>query len=769
MKIPTFTGQQRNNRRKSVAVLESLKDLISLSLKRTQLSNFRGMLVRWFHENHSYEESFQKLLEEKEGLDAISKKIQESCWARHNNLLKAINYGTIGVSESLDSLLQGYNWTIISRESADLGVANDEADEKVWLNFTVKVKGSKSVFPSRLDTNYDYTIQEIRDSANDYYYTALEEALKDMDSGELCNVLYYITKFSSATVLIDTILNKVIQICSPEVFKNEVTPRFMLLCCMGNDDTAVLLEYFLTRISFDVDVNALNAVLELASYNLNSSCYKLIVKTDLKNLISIEGALCSLLGICLVGNHESLLITSVLVTEKIRNALFLKNQKEIAKSQEELADDWTLFIAPFIYMFFLMLLEGSGKEDMIPFILAFYQDTFKGLLVNHMQPILIHEKFTRAIFQRACDCNLPKMVSLMLKYHWAPEDLTNSLRRTADMGHQKLFATMLFSLLDPDPKLKCMSGVVPKIFMKPMILRSLPEFGKSFPLEVSNFLEKLSYLPVPICMPINKDTDAFCKSKSVRGLKLGYSKLTDVLNRPPNGTTNDFLWNKLTFEGTLRKSAPIKDKLNEEIDSVICMAPMCLVTDGGLRDSGQSESNILHTNPIIRLLNLNHEGITLQPLSQVLVEFHWSQGKIWRRVILKFLFILSFFACMIYTFILVAQAQTAGVRGSNVQEMGSITFILSIGLLLQEFRQICNDLGRYFKQIGNILDLGIHFMVLYVIISGIFIGNYVPVVLMAITIVIGAVRLLSHIGIIPSIGPLYRSWEIAFLKGAPVY
>lgn len=445
------------------------------------------------------------------------------------------------------------------------------------------------------------------------------------------------------------------------------------------------------------------------------------------------------------------------------------NQKETSNNQSEKIEDWTLYLAPFIYVFFLAALEGTGKEAMIPEIFGVYQDQFKGLLASHMEPILPHSKFTAAVFQKACDSNFPHVVDLLLQYQWAPADLTHSLLRAAEKRYQKLFSTMLFSLLSPDPKVKCMAGAVPKVFSKTRVLRALPSLGKTFPMEVSSFLEQLSYIPVPICIPINKETDAFCKTKLVRGLKLGCGRLDDVLNRPQLGTPNDFIWDNLTFEGTLRKSAPRKNDTNQEVDSVVCMVPLCLVTDSALHETTQSKSHFRQTNPLIRLLELNDEDITLQPLSQVLVEFHWAQAKLWRRVVLKFLFLFSFFGCMIATFILVAEKQTKQNAG-YVYPMGWTTFCLSILLLGQEFRQMTNGgLGEYFTSIGNVFDLAIHSIVLYVIISGIFLDNNVPILLMSITIVVGAVRSLSQIGIIPSIGPLYRSWEMAFVNVVPVF
>jgi hypothetical protein len=124
---------------------------------------------------------------------------------------------------------------------------------------------------------------------------------------------------------------------------------------------------------------------------------------------------------------------------------------------------------------------------------------------------------------------------------------------------------------------------------------------------------------------------------------------------------------------------------------------------------------------------------------------------------------------MIATFILVAEKQTKQNSG-YVYPMGWTTFCLSILLLGQEFRQMTNGgLGEYFTSIGNVFDLAIHSIVLYVIISGIFLDNNVPILLMSITIVVGAVRSLSQIGIIPSIGPLYRSWEMAFVNVVPVF
>jgi hypothetical protein len=135
---------------------------------------------------------------------------------------------------------------------------------------------------------------------------------------DLCDVLYYITNFPSAYNLIDMILTRVLERCSSDVIKTDVTPKFVLLCCISPQDHASgLLDFFLTRIGYVVDVNTINAAIEFASYNLNSSCYELLLRRETNALFTIEGIICSALGIILVGNSQLLSIIIALVTEKV--------------------------------------------------------------------------------------------------------------------------------------------------------------------------------------------------------------------------------------------------------------------------------------------------------------------------------------------------------------------------------------------------------------------------------------------------------------------
>jgi hypothetical protein len=312
-------GEKRNQRKSIVNESEnSFPELISNASARSFLNISRGSLVRWFYENHTSKSSFLNLITEKDELDCISKRIQEWCWSRHDNLLKAINFQNLKVDQSIEAVLKGYNYAILSEELAQQGLVHDQTDELLWFNYAVKIKGIKSAFPSRLDSDYNGIFQDIRDSAYDYYHKTLDESLVNMVPDELCNVLYYVTQFSSATLLHDVIITRVLDRCSPEMIKTEVTPKFMLLCCISPDEDAVnCLNFFLARFKPYVDVNAMNAAVEFASYNLNTSCFELLITRDTNILITIEGLICSLLGIILVGNQQLLPIIIALVTEKV--------------------------------------------------------------------------------------------------------------------------------------------------------------------------------------------------------------------------------------------------------------------------------------------------------------------------------------------------------------------------------------------------------------------------------------------------------------------
>ena len=757
-----------------VPSIPPFEELISNDGKRSKLSTIQFDITNWFisEDNFNAKTSFLNLLKRKENLASIAANIEEWCSTRHKHILKHLKYGTDEAKPgaALAYNIEAMHWAFLSEEASGSETPNEEADEELWWRFAVEIEGKKGSIPSRLDPDFDEVMRDLRDNASSYFYDAISDGLSPLGEGDLANALYYITKFSSGDKLLELILPVVVEKATSNFLENEIAPKFIFLCCLNQDDSAcTMLDSFLSQITFSLSTDVVNASLEIAAYNSNPSCFQLIATGPLKRMLAVEGIISSLFVLCTKGNDKSLPIAQLIVIENTQKAILLSKANVPVLSEEGLiVENWISFVGPFIYTWLILSVTGTiPKQETCEEMIEFYGSPFK-MLLNSTIPASKHRIFVDSLFQLACDHNQHTQVKALMNAHWLPDDLTHALIRATENGYQKLVGIMLDSLLEPDRKVKSVAGAVPVAFRKSKVLLALPIIGKRFPTEVANFLEGLSNIPVPLFVPVNSEVEPIFKSKTISGIHLGSGTLGEVLSAPKPDVSNEFVWNKLTFEGQLRKASSRSAEKESEVENIVCMAPMGLVADGALRELGGEFFR--PTNSLIRLLAIDDERIILQPILQALVEFHWKNGGFWRRFAFQFIFLLCFLASMTYMFVLIVERQTSAhpLVSSALMPVTFTTLALSVCFIIQEIRQFLDSPREYFGSSGNLLDISVHTLVMYIIFEGSLIGNDVPVLLLSMAVLICSVRLLSHLGVFPSVGPLIRIWVTASVNVLPV-
>lgn len=338
---------------------------------------------------------------------------------------------------------------------------------------------------------------------------------------------------------------------------------------------------------------------------------------------------------------------------------------------------------------------------------------------------------------------------------------------TTRTGHQKILRILLSSMLAPDFEISTHAGAVPLIFRKGKVLRALPLIARRFPSDVSWFLEELSHIPIPICVPKTVDLEPAVRSKLINGIRIGYSSLKEV-SKLDVSTLAGRVWGKLNVVGPLREASRSRTDTEFEKESVICMAPESLFIDESIRVDGLFGSFNRETNSLIRLLATGNSEIILMPITQALMEYHWVKGRFWLRFATQFSMVIGSIVSCSCLFWFIVQREYLGFTSMYLPAVCAITICFCILFLLQECRQFYDEPRDYFSSSTNVLDLSIHSLVGFIAIFGGFGGASIPVLLMSLLLVLHATRLLLHLRILPSIGPLVRITVLASVNILPI-
>jgi hypothetical protein len=410
--------------------------------------------------------------------------------------------------------------------------------------------------------------------------------------------------------------------------------------------------------------------------------------------------------------------------------------------------------------------SGLARSSVIMELISFFHDPFEEIL----QPIFDDKcinRFIANIFNMSCRLNHWAIIQTLIENEWSPEDVLDEVKEAIKLGHQKTLHVLLESLIAPDSQIETQAGVVPKIFRHNEILQALPMIARRFPQEIAWLLTELSNVPIPICCPRSLEHEPAVRTTLVKGIHLGFASMAEVIKIDPSVQSSK-IWDRLTFDGQLRNASRRRAEMDYETESVICMAPEALVTHEAFHETGVGSASTRQTNALIRLLSTGEETIILKPVTQALMEFHWMYGKFWARFAAQFMTVVLSIASCAALFWFITDRTRNDTSAVYLPGISYATLCFSAIFLGQELRQFIDDPGDYTNSTTNILDLFIHSCVAYIAIAGGLLGKTIPVLLMAIILVLHATRLLLHLRIMPSVGPLVRITILASINILPI-
>ena len=667
--------------------------------------------------------------------------------------------------------LERLHWALRANQSSLLSVSDTEADEAIWQKFAVDVRGKSDMMPSTIDIDGALEWEKVREEALEYFEKEFASIFPSISSIDIMNALIFALDFDTCSTLINRLFPIALKVVPPEEMKKIVFPKLILHLVIDkhNNRTMVVKELMQLGSSL-IDVDLVNSVMEYSSHVKNAE-YVFMMIEDYPEMVKTEGiAIAYILGSSKGDNHI-LSLLELTIMERI-DASRLEGSNELLANNisiETTTGAFRNFITPFVYNCLVSAaFTGHAMYTTISSLIDFYEKTFKDDL-RYIVNLDQHDKFIANLFQLACKKNHVNIVWSLIYCEWIPEDLLPSLRETIEEGHQKVLHVLLESLLAPDPEVKTQTGALPIIFRKASLLRALPMVAKRFPGETAWFLNELSNIPVPNCVPKTSEHDPLIHSKSLKGVKLGRCLLKDCTKLPDPSVSPQSLWNVLRIEGQLSKASQATTKETYDTESVICVAPETMITEEAYTDTFVP-SYLRQTNALIRLLSTGDQKIILTPVIKSLMEYHWSSGYFWGRFSIQLTLVFCFIcSCAILFTNVVNQSITGQAMDlSTLVATSVVTLSLSSFFLFQELRQFLDDPRDYISSFTNIMDLGIHICVILVVFRGAIGQQYIPPLLLGIVILLLAMRLLLHLRIIPSVGPLVRIMVVSSIHVSPI-
>ncbi|KNC99349.1 uncharacterized protein SPPG_05596, partial [Spizellomyces punctatus DAOM BR117] len=674
-------------------------------------------------------------------------------------------------AEPLGSHLDGLHWALAANAAANEGREDEFADAEVWQRFSIDIEGRSGMLPQPTDPEGVMELVTMREGAEEYFRREVEQGLRKLHGNELETILQYITQYASAPKLMELVCPLIFKRVSEEAITRDIIPRFMVLAVLQPDAIgSAILETLLADYSAFVSQDAANSALEYCAHLQRANCCRVILD-NLGHLVAPEGVITALIPICARGTDHLLAVLELFIMDKCQTTM---DRKEVDRRHMEegrgnqLENDFPDIVAPCVYMFLVLAAAGGyAKPRTVKELIEFYEDPCAPLLTGRVSTAR-HNQFVQDLFHLVCELNLTAIVWTLIESHWIPPDITPTLRQAIELGHQSLVHILLDSLLIPDEKLEPPSGQLPLVFRKSRALTLLPTVAQRFPAEACWFLQELSSIPIPSCVPVGETREAEVRAAPVRGTRLGTATLAEVTRRTDNINPFMQIWTRLNIVAQLR-GATIGTG-TPEAECVICMAPEALLTEEAYHDSVGGKF-FRQPSPFIRLLGTGDKEIILQPVMQALMEYHWIAGGFWYRFALHFIMSLSFIASIWAMFTLTVQEEFGHSSEGTAKGLLPITCIalfLCVLFIIQELREFMDAPGDYIRSMSNLVDTVVHISVLYCAIRGALMHKYVPPLLMGFTLVLACTRLLMQLRIIPSIGPIIRIWVSATANIFPV-
>ncbi|KAJ3067395.1 hypothetical protein HDU98_009377 [Podochytrium sp. JEL0797] len=652
---------------------------------------------------------------------------------------------------------------------------DEAADKEIWARFAIPVQGRASLVPE-LDEDTDESesnrqeFKTLRQEASEYFKSMIQQDFQMFRASALHKALYLLPKFKIGHVLLELVWPIVTSKITDFMLEDEIVPRLAVLNVIHteNKKSDKFMDALFSMAGNYMNKNTVNSILEYAAHTQKSDCVRIVID-NLAEKITSEGIVTSFIPAAMRGADHFLALLELFVMDRAMQAqlnteLGMPPDDPTTEDPKQFMD----FMAISSYIFiFLSAAAGRAHPSTVTELIEFYSDPCAAYMPTTVTP-QHHKTFIAQTFHAVCGLNLSTIAWVLVEKGWVPKAINSELREAVELGHQNIVHLLLESLLKPDEKME--PSCIPLVYRKSEALCLLPLVSKRFPREASWFLEQLSCIPIPGCVPCGSNAEPEIKAKPVHGVRLGTLNLYDaIFFKRQIGTGTLHIWPRLVMDGMLKQAGSGKDDM--EMESVICAGPESLLTADAVHTPLFLEAWTPTTSPFIRLLAEDNPQITLQPVMRALMEFHWSRGKFWLRFAAQFFVWSVYVPCLAIVCIAVVQQQnstTLFYLPTYVFPLSYVVAFLSCFFIVQEIRELHDEPMKYFHSSSNIIDTGIHFTILYVVIVGLHLGQYIEPILMSLVMIFCALRIISHLRVLPSVGPLVRLWVTASVNILPI-
>ncbi|KAJ3393462.1 hypothetical protein HDU84_001953 [Entophlyctis sp. JEL0112] len=630
-------------------------------------------------------------------------------------------------------------------------------DREVWSRYAVAVEGQSGLCPdfdpiSEESNEFAVDFDSFRKNARRHFQSLVFDDFAKLRGRDFYDALYLLPKFKHGHIILETISSLILSKVPDHLIEVDVIPRIAALNIL------------------QTEVNTSALMLELSAHTQKSECARIIIDS-LADKITSEGIITAFIPASVRGADHFLALLELYCMDRAMQAS-LDTEINAEQSEQPGSEDSQTFmklVASSCYIFiFLAAAGGRAQPSTVAELIEFYKDPCVEYMPSDITPKL-HRNFVAQTFHSVCSLNLSSIAWALVEKGWVPKDINASLLEAVELGHQNIVHLLLESLLKPDEKLE--PSCIPLVYRKSEALNLLPVVAKRFPREAAWFLEQLSCIPLPACVPRGPNEEPDMRTKPVHGVRLGTLSLLDaVFYRRKLGTGSVHLWPRLAMDGVLKQAGSGKDDL--ETECLVCTAPEALLTSDAVHQSLFDIPWTAPTSAFIRLLAEDDPQITLQPIMRALMEFHWSRGNFWLRFAVLFSVWSIYVPSLATVCIQVVMQQNSDseqyTKLSFVDPLSYLVAILSLFFIFQELREFHDYPIKYIHSPSNIVDASIHVTILYVVIAGLHMNQYIQPILMSLVVIFCALRIISHLRVLPSVGPLVRLWVTASVNILPI-
>jgi hypothetical protein len=725
------------------------------SYRRTEINGYRNTFISTIDQIESEwtTQSQGPIKGRQQNVEVVTELVDNvNTWIihRYDSMLYYLRQYRTGEDSELSIIMKGYNLVLLEQTdpSADL-------DIKLCNFYRTNVDSS---IPEDFKDATN-TLESVKKQAKTYILTKIQESLKSATVTELIETLYLTVTLTNGAKIFVLSYPYLLKRSTPKELTNEVLPIICLLCATSKNRLAFkTLETVLRHAASYISIDVVNTILEYSAHSNSGHEVTSTILNSFKTHVAIEGLITAYMVAVCRGKPHLCAIYQVFIGEMIE----VDETPDQSMPNFSLGDTMRnvrLYFPPLMYIFLALSANSPLASDTVidELIEFFGQDPLSEILKSKgMLETPKHEAFVDCAFNIACNKNQTTVVQILLDSGWVNGDFVQPIHNAVKLGNANIINVLLGILLEPDPKIKLKYGAIPLIFRKPKVLNLLPLISERFPDIGAWFVDQISNIPIPLAVPPSERKDPIVHSRLMKGMKLGQSTLQDVSEVREGLVPDTFIWNKLEKNGQLRMA--MKNSLQVEVDCVVCMIPDVMLTERGFKDI--EASSYSQTNSFINLLESEDESIILSPAIQGMKEFYWAHGHFWARFTLQVITLLSF--------LLATGAVFAHIR-SDAYILHVLVILSGAILLIQEYRQYLFDPKGYFYQISNQIDIVVYLVsIISIVTDTVNGGSFLPPLLKALIVLLFTMRMILHLRIVPSVGPVIRIMTSALVNVVPI-